>query len=168
MISLYNIIEEALKDDLTPYEQEIVRKKWGEKYLNAESKKTDKLKDCKIKLSLDDKNLLLSTFFNFPVDRLANGLESFYKSIDEKFVEAFSNGLIDEKIDIQNLLLTNISLLLKPCLYNINVKLSTDTIQYSKNQKVNINKFIDSYNRLNGTIDGSIFKSKEISAANVE
>lgn len=32
MIKFVNILEEALKDDLTPYEQSVVRKKWGAKY----------------------------------------------------------------------------------------------------------------------------------------
>lgn len=127
-----------------------------EKIKDVEFEKSNIIPDAKIRLSTENKNRALQSLFNVDVNKLETKMAPFKEWADDnaQFLEEFKASLVDAKYDINilNPWITDIYLLSKNVLYNISVKMSlqNNELTLSKNQKVNFNKWFESYKRFRG------------------
>lgn len=97
LISKNKFLNEAkLRDSLLePQKDEVVRK-WGDKYLDYEEiNPTKKIKQGTWKLSKEDKNKVLSTFFHCDIDKLF----SLFDSLPDRFVDMLKSSIDFDSLD---------------------------------------------------------------------
>jgi hypothetical protein len=86
--------EAKIRDVILPRQAKQVAKKWGEKYLDYEEiEPTDKIKQGKWKLEEEDKNKVLSAFFECDMENVF----SIFNNLPDRFVQ-FINKSIDSSI----------------------------------------------------------------------
>lgn len=87
--------EAKLRDVIFPRQTKQVAKKWSEKYLDYEEvEPTDKIKQGKWKLEEEDKNKVLSAFFQLREGGMKNVFD-FFENLPDKFVTLVNKSLED-------------------------------------------------------------------------
>lgn len=122
-------------------------------YNKKYTKTDDIIPNIKIKLTAEEKNLVLQKLFNCNFDKLKVKLKEFkaYIETNPQLIEDFKASIVNQKYDI-NIVdpwITDIYLLYKNIFYNVSAKMSLQNngLFLSKNQLVNFNKWFESYKR---------------------
>jgi len=185
------LIEEAkLREEIFPKQAKKVEEIWGEKYLDYETiPHTDKIKEGKWELSPADRALVIDAYFMTNTRYIKDELNKLPKEFVDAFYKSTSHELY-ENFDIKNPTFKQIVGFYSPYFKSINhrdtqsdstvlkdnnnrpilddegkiqkVSKEKGEIIYNENQKVNINKFIESWNTAfpNKIIDENVFEDR--------
>lgn len=94
----YNLFIESIKKDLTPLQQNIVKSKWGNRFLDYDApEKTNLIKDGKYQLDDTDRENVLNKLFKTDITWIKNYLST----ISDNFLQTLKKSIVDKKVKEQ-------------------------------------------------------------------